>query len=189
MTTTHDEPTMTETIPTATAIEEIEFPEDEAAQGREYVFARVAATVAAHQVPDNAWGFDRPCTRNGVAWLPGAPKLTPDLPVLVRAERRIDGMPVPGAAVTYSWSDPVIVGRYCPIPTTATIEQIDETFYWAADAGAPYSDAFRAAWEPCRQWVPGHAVRAITPAEHAAILGDEYADELQALGDDMGIVS
>ncbi|MCY3933556.1 MAG: fibronectin type III domain-containing protein [Acidobacteria bacterium] len=92
----------------------------ESAQGREYVFARVAATVAANQVPEDDWAFDTPEIRNGLAWTDGAPDLTPDLPVLVRCERRVPGTPDKGDTPPSSlpangwtgWSSPVIVGRY-----------------------------------------------------------------------------
>ncbi|MCY4028126.1 MAG: hypothetical protein OXH75_17660 [Acidobacteria bacterium] len=92
----------------------------EAAQGREYVFARVASTVASNQVPEDDWAFDEPETRNGLAWTDGAPNLTPALPVLVRCERRVPGTPNKGdtppptlpANGWTGWGAPVIVGRY-----------------------------------------------------------------------------
>ena len=81
--------------------------------GYEYVFARTNTTgIASGSRPDNAWGFDSPGTRGGVAWTDDAPALTAALPNLWRSQRVVTGTPANGATVTANWSAPVVVGRY-----------------------------------------------------------------------------
>lgn len=82
-------------------------------RGYEYVFAAYAdETVPASKRPLNSWGYERQGTVDGLTWHDGAPGLTADAPVLLRAERRLVGTPSPGDTVADDWSVPAVVGRY-----------------------------------------------------------------------------
>ena len=82
-------------------------------RGYEYVFARTADTVPSlSQRPSNAWGYDRPGTRDGLTWYDAAPDLNSTLRTLWRCERRISGNPAVGDPVADAWSAPVSVARF-----------------------------------------------------------------------------
>lgn len=83
--------------------------------GVEYVFARTRGSqgsIPGSQRPSNTWGFDDPKTIGGLQWNDGAPFLNADFPILWSCQRRAPGSPPRGTAVSDTWSDPVIVGRY-----------------------------------------------------------------------------
>ena len=86
-------------------------------EGVEYIFAATAAsvtTIPTNQLPLNSWGFDQPVTRNGLAWRDGAAGtgLGEARPKLWRAERKTEGSPTIGDAVTDNWSTPVDVSEF-----------------------------------------------------------------------------
>ena len=85
----------------------------EAGAGVEYVFAITnTLSVATSKRPSNAWGYDRPGTRGGLAWSDAAPGLTADLPNLWRSQRLVGGVPTVGDTVPADWTDPVIVSHF-----------------------------------------------------------------------------
>ena len=88
-------------------------------QGIEYVFAAYgSATLPAGLRPDNAWGYDEGGTAtsggNSLTWHDGAPDIDDTTPYLYRASRKAPGKPATGTAVTDTWTQPKIVGRYGP---------------------------------------------------------------------------
>ena len=81
--------------------------------GIEYIFAATnLASVPANQRPLNSWGYDSPVARGGLTWTDGAPSLSNALPYLWLSQRKIIGAPVVGDAVSATWTEPKIVGRF-----------------------------------------------------------------------------
>ena len=81
--------------------------------GAEYVFTRTAtATLATSKYPNNSWGYDSPDIIDGQLWYDSAPSVNATSPYLWRSERAVEGVPATGAAVTDTWSIPVVVGRF-----------------------------------------------------------------------------
>ena len=81
--------------------------------GTEFVFARTnSATLPQNQRPLNTWGYDQPGTVNGLQWSDAAPSLTASFPYLWRAQRRVVGQPPIGTAITDTWDEPAVEGRY-----------------------------------------------------------------------------
>ena len=81
--------------------------------GTEFVFAVTnSATLPNNQRPLNTWGYDQPGTVNGLTWSDGAPDVTASFPYLWRAQRIVVGQPPIGTAITDTWDEPSVEGRY-----------------------------------------------------------------------------
>ena len=94
-------------------IQGIEGADAEDGNGVEYVFTVTSgATLASSRRPANSWGYDQPGTNGGQTWDDGAPNVTESNPILWRSTRRVPGDPTAGTAVSDTWSEPRIVGRF-----------------------------------------------------------------------------
>ena len=94
-------------------IQGVEGADAEDGNGVEYVFTVTSsATLSSSRRPSNSWGYDQPGTNGGQQWDDGAPNVTESNPILWRSKRRVPGDPPAGTAVSDSWSEPRIVGRY-----------------------------------------------------------------------------
>ena len=76
-------------------------------RGLEFIFARTSTTTAP-SAPSNSWGYDSPVS----PWQDSAPALDATDMFLWSAQRIVVGSPSTGDAVSYTWSTPVIVGRF-----------------------------------------------------------------------------
>ena len=76
-------------------------------RGLEFIFARTSTTTAP-SAPSNSWGYDSPVS----PWQDSAPALDATDMFLWSAQRIVVGSPSTGDAVGYTWSTPVIVGRF-----------------------------------------------------------------------------
>ena len=110
-------------------------------QGIEYVFAATAAaSVPSAKRPSNAWGYDsRPPGRSDVDGRP--PNLSDATPYLWRCQRKVPGGTANGAAVSDSWSLPVISGRFGPAGTDAIDVQNASAVFVSTDGGGTWSSA------------------------------------------------
>ena len=74
----------------------------------EYIYTQVAqqSDLTVDKYPLNRWGFRRPGTIGGQQWVADFPGTDDDNPVVIISQRRVQGAPSPGTAVSSSWDTP-----------------------------------------------------------------------------------
>jgi len=92
----------------ATGLQGVAGQDGDDGAGIEFIFAKTSDSGTSPSAPNNNWGFDSPQS----PWSDAAPSLDTSNKALWRAQRAILGNPDVGDAVSDSWSDSTVVGRF-----------------------------------------------------------------------------